>query len=754
MKKQLTLILLLLVSLFANGQLFRAIQPVEPQTIAKNGNVFTRLVEKTLISGNVKYYYVKSDSTGKLAFIAYRYGDIFTDLASVTIPVNFTAFIACGFYDGLTVGRWTVPNPDKFTKIRRFNNAWWIVQEVDGTPSIDMFQPRGINFLDLGTHITTFSNVNLQVCRDKISSQVTGTGGLELTPNFTTPEDYVFDDVNEVYQKDGSVSSGGSTLQPTDVFSVAFDVNGSNYTTPENDLTINTSEAKFYLGSRKESVAPTSPIQGLTGFDYNPLLLVTGNRTLNGVTASGYVDKWIQASYYSTTSSAVLPTNYVRNASSPMWQFDQLLPDFSLPTGKVVVMDVQQVARNNDDMLRKGVSFATNVTNPAKESKHIGDGWLYSIGAPPAYCSDNPSTCNSAAFHSWIGGKSNSQLQSAYRGAVAESANLGMMMLNWEAVGTKPLGSADAVNKIGAMLSEHQTQNYSIKLSAWNQAAFKVGITNYHSNFSTDYAGVTAYTGNKADFKSTYTNEGGNGVFLNVDYYADNFDYFNVGGYQNFPWQDRIIHHYLYEYVANKKYYPTKKIIATIWHDLELLPDHNLTKTRVAGGSFYWFNKPATPNQTMWNWGVWTVAVGDGFHLWSDPIKWVNDTSKPPYQYYSDSDTQNVIINTTGEWYPRNDMKNIDWLMRGVYNVSIHADIINASNTSWIYPSNATVEQSTLNESILVAYKLSADGTQALILAFNAFAGEGKYDHTVSINGNNYTVPVTGTFTSITRVTL
>jgi hypothetical protein len=193
------ILLFFLLSFAAHAQIFRAVNPVDPLTIAENSGKFGTLVTKKYINGTQKFYYLTSDNEGNINPFAFRQGNIFNDLASVQLPANFSTynFFDCGLFDGLTVGIWTVAN--KPTKIRRFNDAWWVVQEVDPVSSRDVFQPRGINFLTTTNQNISYEKILDSRCSSQLSNQVTGTGGLELTPNFSAPDGYEL--AGEAYQK-------------------------------------------------------------------------------------------------------------------------------------------------------------------------------------------------------------------------------------------------------------------------------------------------------------------------------------------------------------------------------------------------------------------------------------------------------------------------------------------------------------------------------------------------------------------------
>jgi hypothetical protein len=109
---------------------------------------------------------------------------------------------------------------------------------------------------------------------------------------------------------------------------------------------------------------------------------------------------------------------------------------------------------------------------------------------------------------------------------------------------------------------------------------------------------------------------------------------------------------------------------------------------------------------------------------------------------------------------------NVDWAYAGYFQVAQNKDIVEA-NTSWLVPgvyknSNFTTGTGNYpvslyaNQVPLCRYKLSADGTEALVIITNPFNnGYTKQTHTVQLPAKNnytFTVDTWGTYTTVMRL--
>jgi hypothetical protein len=153
----------------------------------------------------------------------------------------------------------------------------------------------------------------------------------------------------------------------------------------------------------------------------------------------------------------------------------------------------------------------------------------------------------------------------------------------------------------------------------------------------------------------------------------------------------------------------------------------------------------------MFNWGIWTI-VGDGFDCWSDGNTW--SLNKADWGWGSRDLNGNVLPEKYGEnhsKYPSQPMKNIDWLMRGVWCMSENKDIVEY-DSQWNFVTLPTT--AFYNKSVMIAYKVK--GNEVLSLALDGFAGidEIRSHSFILNNGKNYSVKTYGRFTSVIRFKL
>lgn len=480
----------------------------------------------------------------------------------------------------------------------------------------------------------------------------------------------------------------------------------------------------WFLGQRDYSKVESFATTGLSGYDYNPVVMDRGE-------LPWVFRNWVQADYYSISPIKVGPA-YARNKNTNLWEFDLKFPEFTLPKGKTVALDTES-ERSSDAMLKRGVTYAKNTTDIGKSIYFVSDDWATRIGCPQAY------TSSPEVFQNWIRSTSAETILNSFKYIISRYKDRGYIMLNWEAVMHNVPN--DQRYKLANCLKWYSEQGFNAKIAAWTQTGLKTSRISFEGDYNLScYDGVTTFTGTETEFRNKFCRWGGSPD------YAKYLDVLQIGGYVNFQTETGIIHHYLIEYLVNKRYYPTKKILATTWHDVEAI-NWNLSQS-IVGEARYW-NKAAVFNQTMYNTGVWSVAVGDGFHMWSDPVKWTATLTDYPWGTKDLNDKTLPFV--AGKAYARNNMKNMDWTMRGVYDVSQHSDIIEA-NTKWVFPTSP--EKSFLEKSLLTAYKLSGDGTEALILAHDAFNGESAHEYNINVAGKGFDITVDGTWTSVKRIKL
>jgi hypothetical protein len=472
---------------------------------------------------------------------------------------------------------------------------------------------------------------------------------------------------------------------------------------------MNNSDRKF-LGLQRWQDPYRTNEKGLAGFAYNPIIARAA--------ANGYdFVEFIQSEFHGSTPYFYGWPGEI-DTSTRLWEFDVKSDQYNLPAAKIVALDVKNNSRNNNGMLKRGVTYAANSTNAVV---FIDDTFLTSVGCPVR-------GSGAAAFDNWISSVNYNTLLSSFQSAVNPHTASELIMLNWEAI--EQSGSVNKENfKLVDMLNWYQQQNFNAKLGAWNVAPKGFSRISYENGSTT--------VQNKYPTLSQK---------LDISY---------VGGYVNFPTNHGTIHHYLKEFFSCKIAVPAQICLATIWFDFEYVGNtwipraaspngRNVNQSGTGAADYIWYNKPAVFNQIMFNWGVWAVAIGDGWHCWSDPVEWTDNVLDYPFKA---SKNGNLLVNNSGRMYARNDMKNIDWLMRGVWEVSRpEAKQIIESAGGFTFVND--IDDSFYNRKPLIAYKQHNGKT--LFLNYACYANEDEIITTaVNIGGSIYNVKSYGTFTGV-----
>jgi len=212
------------------------------------------------------------------------------------------------------------------------------------------------------------------------------------------------------------------------------------------------------------------------------------------------------------------------------------------------------------------------------------------------------------------------------------------------------------------------------------------------------------------------------------------------------------------------KDYSSKRVQAYSWRFYEPLPytsDFHFERKGFKYGSPV-TARPILPPSFMQSLAVWAFAYMDGLYMWDNPNVYGGEFKYLPAEY-------------TPEYYMYGNMDQIDngaydWLFVGYWQVEQNRDIV-AANTEWtktqLLVSGTWTSDTDANNSNypvmlynqqkpISAYKLSADGTEALLIIVNPFNnGYTKATHTVRLptKGNQqFDVDTWGNFTTVIRL--
>jgi hypothetical protein len=526
-------------------------------------------------------------------------------------------------------------------------------------------------------------------------------------------------------------------------------------------LNDNAYEKGFYigLGSKSNTAALQNlDVSAMEGFDLSVIEVYTEkSKFWNG-------KNWIQ--HYITVPGKRMATDTLNNAiyfwnpaqyisESILPDFYDSFPEFSLPKGKIVKFSyLSGTDFSGEKATKRGVSFVHNVANLAIKSWMDYDYWLLNAGCPQAY------SVPQETVNKWLDGVDANVLRKNFSEVVRANLNIGYLSLNFEPVGA--WNGSRSMSKIGYVLQEHKAQKATGELAIWNVNPLKLSRPMFEGDKNSQgFTNILKWSGsgyeayNRA-FPTMYTNN----VWNNV---RDVVTVSQVGNYCTDLRNTSMIYHLMSEGLASKKIEPTKKTVANIWHDVEImqwqLGEQNF---RTSSGEVYKvYIKPTVPPDLMQSWGVWSMWL-DGLDMWSDPNTKVDN----PDLWGSKG------VELTGERNKGNKYgdgisshanqshKNIDWLMAGVWAMSMNKDILEA-NTPIEYPDvilpdgrtvtgdNKLPTEAFVRGLPLVLKKRDDDSKDVL---YTAYWGHNAANKAIKIMVDGNEIIIKGQYTSVVRV--
>jgi len=483
-------------------------------------------------------------------------------------------------------------------------------------------------------------------------------------------------------------------------------------------------------------------IKGMAGYDFAPIELnqldniwTYGTWNQEYVSIAGKRDIWQDdnATYF------LKPVGYSTNLNYNLMDFDLRFPDFTLPKNKTVVMQPtpkREIGVYN--YLKKGVS-AVKDRRDDKGYVFVSDAWLTDLGCPPAY------TSTKEAMDKWCEEVDADALLNSFIHSVYFPCRWSnVVLLNWEHVGNRWNVRKD---KIIRCLEYWKNNEHTAKLGMYAVNGLSLGRPKFQG-LNHNYTELLEFNGSLDEFQRKFSEH------VSVDMtYAKYVEIAMVGGYMNYPIEEGVIHHYLLELLMHRKFNKEKTILANTWFDQEFINGFDIGRVKVDSedGSYYAEVKPKVFPSVGFNWGVWSVALGDGIDVWSDPNYWTEE--KRFWGWGAKDMNWNELPNKHDEVlsrYPSQPMKVIDWIMSGVYSVSINKDIIE-HDSNWEFITLPT--KSFHEKSVMIAYKVK--GNDALILALDGFCSPDEVkEHKLNIKGKEYKIKTHGRYTSVVRMNL
>ncbi|MER0442762.1 hypothetical protein [Emticicia sp. W12TSBA100-4] len=482
-------------------------------------------------------------------------------------------------------------------------------------------------------------------------------------------------------------------------------------------------------------------ITNMQGYDFAPIEMNQGENIYtykdwnqNYISIKGR-DIWKEGN----KTYFIKPKGYNTSLEYNLMDFDLKFPDFSLPANKTVVMQPtpkREIGVYN--YLRKGVTAVKGRTDK-NGFVFVSDEWLTDLGCPSAY------TSTKAEMDKWCENVDADALLNSFIERVYYPCRwANVVLLNWEHVGNRFNVRQDKIIKCLEYWKNHE---HTAKLGMYAVNGLSLGRPKFQG-LNHNYSDLLTFNGTLEQFQKKFNDD------VSVDFtYAKYAEIAMIGGYMNYPIEEGILHHYLFELMMHRKFNPNKTILANTWFDMEFISGFDIGRVKVesADGTYFAQVKPKVFPSVAFNWGVWSVAIGDGIDVWSDPNYWDND--KRFWGWGAKDLNMNDLPLKHDEVlakYPAQPMKAIDWVMSGVYSVSMNKDIIDHSS-EWQFVTLPT--QSFHDKSVLIAYKIK--GNEALVLALDAFAKvDAEKVHEFSINNKKYDIRTFGRFTSVVRLSL
>lgn len=520
-------------------------------------------------------------------------------------------------------------------------------------------------------------------------------------------------------------------------------------------------EKGFYIGlGAKSTTAPLQnvDISAMAGFDLSVIEVYTEKGKYWN--AGSWIQQYITVPGKRMVTDTVGKVVYFWNpgkqvSESILPDFYDSFPEFNLPKGKIVKFSYASATDiSGEKATKRGVSFVHNAANPSKRAVMDYDGWLYNVGCPKAY------TVPQEVLNKWLAGIDAKVLRQSFSQVVGPNIKTGYLSLNFEAIGvwnpTKDFG------KIAYAFQEIKSQHAEGEFVVWNLHPKTLSRPMFEGGGNTQgFTDILKWQGQGFEgFRKTFPQMSYSVLWENVQ---DFVTVAHVGGYCSDLRNIGAIYHLMSEGLVAKKIAPDKKVLANIWHEVEIF-DWQLGEQnhRTSNGETFKIQvKPIAPPDLMQSWGVWSMWL-DGLDLWSDPNTKVDNPDlwgSKAKEMEGDKYKENRFGANLSS-YPFQSQKNIDWLMAGVWAMSMNKDILEA-NTPIEYPDvilpdgrKVTGDNKLPTESFIKGFPLvmkKRDDKSNDIL-YTAYWGHNAANKTVKLIVDGIEIEIKGQYTSVVRV--
>jgi hypothetical protein len=525
----------------------------------------------------------------------------------------------------------------------------------------------------------------------------------------------------------------------------------------------NNYEKGYYIGLGEKSnttVLQNLDINAMAGFDLSVIEVYTEKAKY------WKAKNWIQ--HYITVPGKRMVTDTV-NKSVYFWNpgqqvsesilpdFYDSFPEFSLPKGKIVKFSYSSgTDPDGEKATKRGVSFVHNAKDPTKRTWMDYDGWLLDAGCPKAY------TVPQEVVSKWLDNVDANVLRNNFSHVVGPNIKTGYLSLNFEPIGF--WNGSKSVSKIGFALQELKSQKAEGEFAIWSLNPRGMSRAMFEGENNTQgMTKVLKWQGSGYDaYNQAFPTMGTSNVWNNL---REAVTVSQVGGYCNDLRNVGTIYHLMTEGLVSKKIEPTKKTLANIWHDIEIMDwDLGEQNHRTSKGEVFRVQvKPVVPPDLMQSLGVWSMWL-DGLDLWSDPNMKVDNIDlwgSKAKDLEGDKNKENRYGKNISS-HAFQSQKNIDWLMAGVWAMSMNKDILEA-NTPIEYPDvilpdgrTVTGDNKLPTEAYIRGFPLvmkKRDNNSKDIL-YTAYWGHNLANKVVKLVVDGNEIIIKGQYTSVVRVKL
>lgn len=523
----------------------------------------------------------------------------------------------------------------------------------------------------------------------------------------------------------------------------------------------NSYEKGYYigLGTKSNTTALQNlDVSAMAGFDLSVVEVYTEKAKFwNG-------HSWIQ--HYITVPGKRMVTDTV-NKSVYFWNpgqqvsesilpdFYDSFPEFTLPKGKIVKFSyLSGTDIDGEKATKRGVTFVHNVANPSKKAWMDYDYWLLNAGCPKAY------SVPQETVNKWLDEVDANVLRRNFSEVVGSNIKTGYLSLNFEPIGA--WNGSRNISKIGFALQELKSKKAEGEFAIWSVSPKTMSRPMFEGDKNTQgLTQILKWTGSGYEaYNRAFPTMGTSNVWNNV---RDAVTVSQVGNYCTDLRNTSIIYHLMTEGLISKKIEPTKKTLANIWHDVEImqwqLGEQNF---RTSSGEVYKVKiKPIVPPDLMQSWGVWSMWL-DGLDLWSDPNTKVDNPDlwgSKGMELESETNKSNRYGDRISS-HANQSQKNIDWLMAGVWAMSMNKDILEA-NTPIEYPDvilpdgrTVTGDNKLPTEAFVrgfpLVFKKRDDDSKDVL--YTAYWGNNAANKVVKLIVDGNEIIIKGQYTSVVRV--